>query len=260
LFEFYRMRNQSLLRCLVLLCSCGLLADESHQHLDRGEKLGTVSFFISCKPATHKPFERGIALMHSFWYDEAEKQFKALEDEDPSCAMAYWGEAMGLVLQLVSRPEEPDLKRGSELVQRAQATGAKTQRERDYINALALFYRDYLKVDYEERIKAYSGAMERVWQQYPEDQPAAVFYALSLLRWALDHDPLANPKKAIAILNRVFEENPDDPGAAHYVKATAYQAAAEKLRQRAKCPARTLEREPPIAEELTTQSKLIGIG
>jgi tetratricopeptide (TPR) repeat protein len=212
------MRNQSLLLCPVLpLCSCGLLADESHQHLDRGEKLGTLSFPISCMPATHKPFERGIALVHSFCYDEAEKQFKAIEDEDPSCAMAYWGEAMGLVRQLVSLPEEPDLKRGSELVQRAQATGAKTQRERDYINALALFYRDYLKVDYEERIKAYSRAMERVCRQYPEDQQAAVFYALSLLTWAVDHDPLANPKKAIAILNRVFEENPDDPGAAHYL-------------------------------------------
>ena len=96
---------------------------------------------------------------------------------------------MGLVRQLVNRPEESDLKRGSELVQRAQAAGAKTQRERDYINALALFYLHYDKVDYEERMKAYSRAMDRVCQQYPEDQQAAVFYALSLLTWAVDHDP-----------------------------------------------------------------------
>ena len=212
------MRKRSFLMCLVLsLCSCGLLAEESHPPLDGGEKLGTLSFPNSCLPATQKPLERGIALLHSLWYEEAEKQFKTLEDEDPSCAMAYWGEAMGLVRQLVNRPEESDLKRGSELVQRAQTTSAKTQRERDYINALALFYRDYDKVDYEERIKAYSRAMEKVYQQYPEDQQAAVFYALSLLTWAVDDDPLANPKKAIAILTRVFEENPDDPGAVHYL-------------------------------------------
>src|SRR5579864_1490804 len=217
--EYYRMKNQLLLLCLVLpLCAHRLLADEGDQHFDRSEKLGTVSFPVSCAPATQKPFERGVALMHSFWYDEAEKQFKALEHEDPSCAMAYWGEAMSLLRQLVSRPEEPDLKRGLELIQRAQAMGgAKTQRERVYIDALVFFYRDWDKLDYEKRVEAYSRAMESVYEQYPKDQQAAVFFALSLLAWSVDRDPLANPRKAIAILNQVFEENPDDPGAAHYL-------------------------------------------
>ena len=155
--------------------------------------------------------------MHSFWYDEAEKQFRALENDYPSCAIAYWGEALSLLRQLVSRPEEPDLKRGLELVQRAQAIRAKTQRERDYIDALAFFYRDYDKVDYQNRIEAYSRAMDEMYQQYPNDLQAAVFYALSLLTWQVDHDPLANSKKAILILARVFEQDPDDPGAAHYL-------------------------------------------
>jgi hypothetical protein len=119
--------------------------------------------------------------MHSFWYDEPEKQFKALEHEDPTCAMAYWGEAISLLRQLVNRPEEPDLKRGSELTHRAQAMGAKIQRERDYIDALVFFYRDYDKVDYEKRVEAYSRAMKRVHEQHPKDQQVAVFYALSLL-------------------------------------------------------------------------------
>jgi hypothetical protein len=92
--------------------------------------------------------------MHSFWYDESEKQFKALEHEDPSCAMAYWVEAMGLLRQLVNRPEEPDLKRGLEFD--PEDRSAKTQRERDYIDAPVLFYRDYDKVDYEKRVEAYS--------------------------------------------------------------------------------------------------------
>lgn len=212
------MKNHPLVLCLILtVCSRGLPADEGHQHLHQSETLGTVSFPISCAPVTQKPFERGVALMHSFWYDEAEKQFKTLEEKDPNCAIVYWGEAMSLLRQLVSRPEEPDLKRGWELIQRAQAMGAKTGRERDYIDALAFFYRDYDKVDYEKRVEAYSRAMDGVYQRYPKDEQAAVFYALSLLSWSVDRDPLANPKKAIAILEQVFKANPNDPGAAHYL-------------------------------------------
>ena len=194
--EYCCRKNQLLLLCLVLpLCAHRLLADDGDPHFDWSETLGTVSSPISCAPATQKPFERGVALMHSFWYDESEKQFKALEHEDPSCAMAYWGEAMGLLRQLVNRPEEPDLKRGLELTQRTEAMGAKTQWERDYIDALVLFYRDYDKLDYEKRVEAYSRAIARVYEQYPKDQQAAVFYALSLLTWSVDRDPLANPKK-----------------------------------------------------------------
>ena len=160
--EYCCRKNQLLLLCLVLpLCAHRLLADDGDPHFDWSEKLGTVSSPISCAPATQKPFERGVALMHSFWYDESEKQFKALEHEDPSCAMAYWGEAMGLLRQLVNRPEEPDLKRGLELTQRTEAMGAKTQWERDYIDALVLFYRDYDKLDYEKRVEAYSRESDR---------------------------------------------------------------------------------------------------
>jgi hypothetical protein len=97
-----------------------------------------------------------------------------------------------------------------------EAESAKTQGEHDYIEALAFFYRDYDKVDNEKPIESYSRAMERVYQQYPRDQQATVFYAPSLLAWDVDHAHLANPKKAIAILNQVLEENPDDPGATHY--------------------------------------------
>jgi tetratricopeptide (TPR) repeat protein len=207
-----------LLTLLLVSCACPLQAADDHHHpFDRSQKLGTVSFTISCAIAVQQPFERGVALMHSFWYDEAERQFKDLENQDPGCAMTYWGEAMSLLRQLVSRPEEADLKRGLELVQKARAMGAKTPRERDYVGALALFYRDYDKVDYEKRIEAYSQAMEKVYKRYPKDQQAAVFFALSLLTWDVDQDPLANPKKAIAILNHVFSENPNDPGAAHYL-------------------------------------------
>ncbi len=147
-----------------------------------------------------------------------DKQFQQVADQDPQCAIAYWGEAMSLFHQLWSRPEESDLKEGWDLIRKGQAIGAKTQRERDYIDALAFFYRDYDKLDHGQRCMAYSQAMEKVYHSYPNDNEAAVFYALSLLTWAPDaNTALDNAKKAIAILNPLFAADPNDPGVAHYL-------------------------------------------
>ena len=96
---------------LIFLVS-GLRAEDAHRHLDSNQKLGTVSFPTSCASSVQKPFERGVALLHSFWYDEADKQFQQVANQDPQCAIAYWGEAMSLFHQLWSRPEESDLKQG----------------------------------------------------------------------------------------------------------------------------------------------------
>src|SRR5204863_6138415 len=96
---------------------------ESHHHAEPVEKLGKVSFPISCAPGVQAPFERGVALLHSFWYDEAGKQFKEIAGKDPTCAMAYWGEAMSFYHELWDRPDEAHLKRGWELVQKGEATG-----------------------------------------------------------------------------------------------------------------------------------------
>jgi tetratricopeptide (TPR) repeat protein len=195
----------------------GLCAEDHHQAVPN-QKLGTVSFSTSCASSVQKPFERGVALLHSFWYDEAYKQFQQVADQDPQCAIAYWGEAMSLFHQLWSRPEESALKEGWDLIRKGQAIGAKTQRERDYIDALAFFYRDYDKLDHEQRCMAYSQAMEKVYHSYPNDNEAAVFYALSLLTWAPDaNTALNNAKNAIAILNPLFASDPDDPGVAHYL-------------------------------------------
>jgi tetratricopeptide (TPR) repeat protein len=202
---------------LIFLVS-SLYAEDSHHHLDPNQKLGTVSFPTSCASSVQKPFERGVALLHSFWYDEAYKQFQQLARQDPQCAIAYWGQAMSLFHQLWSRPEESDLKEGWDLIREGQAIGAKTQRERDYIDALAFFYRGYDKLDHQQRCASYSHAMEEVYQSYPKDQEAAVFYALSLLTWAPDaNTALDNAKKSIAILNPLFAADPNDPGVAHYL-------------------------------------------
>jgi tetratricopeptide (TPR) repeat protein len=193
-------------------------ADEGHPHDHATEKLGTISFPTSCTAAVQKTFERGVALLHSFWFDEAYKQFQSVAAQDPQCAIAYWGEAMSLFRQLWGRPEESDLRNGWMLIQKGQVIGAKTPRERDYIDAVAIFYRDYGKLDHEQRSMAYSQAMQKVYERYPNDHEAAVFYALSLLTWAPDaNTALDNAKKAIAILNPLFAADPNDPGVAHYL-------------------------------------------
>jgi tetratricopeptide (TPR) repeat protein len=165
---------------LLLLSSCMLCAQGQHQ-AGPPEKLGTVSFPISCAPESQKPFERGTALLHSFEYEEADQQFQQIAASDPKCAMAYWGQAMSLYHQLWGRPDKPDLLRGRELVQRAEQAKAKTQRERDYIGAIGAFYRDSDTKDHDVRAKAYSEAMGKLYHRYPKDHEAGAFYALSIL-------------------------------------------------------------------------------
>ncbi len=217
------MKFRSLFFCFVLLfSSCCLWADDEHHHAagDKmgSEKLGTVSFPTSCSADVQKSFERGVALLYSFEYDDSGNQFKQVAAKDPQCAMAYWGQAMSLYHQLWSRPSKDDLKRGGQLIEKAQSLQPRTKRERDYIDALASFYHDPETTPHHQRVEAYSSAMSGVYQRNPQDREAAVFYALSLLAMGDAHDPqLINAHKAVAILNRLFEQQPDHPGIAHYI-------------------------------------------
>lgn len=213
------MKTRSLLLGTTLLLSslCLLGDDHDHHHLDLNEKLGSVSFPTSCAASVQKSFERGVALLHSFEYEVAGNQFDEIAQQDPQCAMAYWGQAISLYHQLWSRPAPEDSKRGWELVQKAQAIGARTQRERDYIGALAAFYRDYAAEDHEKYSIAYAEGMKKVYQHYPKDHEAAVFYALSLLASSNDKTGEKNTRKAISILNQLFELEPEHPGIAHYL-------------------------------------------
>lgn len=194
-------------------------ADDGHDHHhDAGEKLGTVSFPTSCAPGEQKSFERALALLHSFEYEEAENQFKEVAAKDPHCAMAYWGQAMSLFHGLWSRPSKDDLKQGNDLLGKARAIKTTTARERDYIEALGAFYRDPDKLDHKQRANAYAEAMSGVYERNPNDHEAGIFYALSLLSSGPDRDPnLTNARKAIAILDKLYDEQPDHPGIAHYI-------------------------------------------
>jgi len=158
----------------------------------------------------------GLALLHSFQYDEAEKAFSDAARGD-SCALAYWGEAMALYHQLWDFPNAETLDEGQRDIGRAQKLGTKDGREQEYIAAAAAFFRQG-GLSPTARVSAYSVAMKKLYDDHPEDNEAGELYALSLLSLAqMGRQDLANRSKAIAILNPIFAKYPDNPGAAHYL-------------------------------------------
>ena len=183
------------------------------------EKLGKAPFPVSCSATAQEQFDRAVALLHSFSLDEAAKAFTAIARADPGCAMAHWGTAMTLFGNPFTWPlSGKALPDGWAAVEKAKAAQAKTQRERDYIGAVEAFYKDWDKVDHRARALAYVKAMEELAQRYPEDTEASVFYALALDVTALPTDKTyANQLKAARILEKVFAEQPDHPGVAHYL-------------------------------------------
>jgi len=212
------MRRSLLIGTVVMLASCLVHAQEHRHSSVATENLGKVSFAISCSGGAQSEFEQGVALLHSFWYEEAAKRFQQIAAREPACAMAYWGQAMSIYRPLWVRLTETDLQRGSELMHKAETAAAKTPRERDYIAALITLYHADDKLVYHERMVAYCQAMQTVHQKHPEDHEAGVFYALALLASAPDNDAtLKNPREAIALLDEIFKEEPNHPGAAHYL-------------------------------------------
>jgi hypothetical protein len=186
---------------------------------DTGAKIvEEVDFPTSCSPAVQQAFRHAAWTLHSFWYAEALKEFTAVTEAEAGCAIGYWGIAMSHWYPLWYPPSPTALQAGSEAVAKATAAQTKTERETDYIAAIAAFYRDSDKLDHRTRAVAYEKAMEQVYQRWPEDREAAVFYALALNATALPTDKTyANQKKAAEILNKVWKEEPNHPGVVHYL-------------------------------------------
>ena len=179
------------------------------------ERLGTVSFPVSCAPSQEAAFNRGVALLHDFWYEEAQRQFEQILKADPSCSMAHWGIGMSIYHQIWNRPGEAVMAQGWSELQ--QATSATTSREREYVAALMTFYEPGTP-KYLERVDRYSAAMGALHDHYPEDVDAAAFYALALLAdVAPDDTSRTKEHKALALLTPLFEAYPDHPGLAHYI-------------------------------------------
>ncbi|HKD08564.1 MAG TPA: tetratricopeptide repeat protein [Bryobacteraceae bacterium] len=179
------------------------------------ERLGAVAFATSCTTSQQAAINRGIALVHDFWYEESQRQFEQILKADPACAIAHWGIAMSLYHQIWNRPGDAVMTQGWSELQKA--TGAATQREKEYIAALAVFYKPG-PLKYQQRVDLYSAAMRDLYAHYPEDIDAAAFFALSLLAdVAPDDTSLSKARQALALLTPLFEKYPDHPGLAHYI-------------------------------------------
>ena len=195
-----------------------LLATANHSSEITSEQLGHVDFPNSCQPEAQPALLKGVALLHSFQYHESASAFKAATDLDTNCAIAHWGAAMALYHQLWDFPGHRTLKQGLASVEEAQKLGAASPRERGYIAAAAAFYQDDAKLSHVQRTTAYSDALAQLHSQSPADVEASAFYALSLVALADENvDDMANRKKAMAILEPLFKQHPDNPGVAHYL-------------------------------------------
>jgi tetratricopeptide (TPR) repeat protein len=182
-----------------------------------GERLGRVDFAVSCSPAVRAQFNRGVALQHDFWYTEAQPQFERIANADPGCAMAHWGIAMSVYHEIWNRPTDATMALGWSEIQAAKKHPAATAREREYIDALAVFYRPDAR-DYLQRAADYAAAMGALYRRHPDDVDAGAFYALALLGAQSPSDSsLTANRDAMAVLAPLFKRFPDHPGVVHYI-------------------------------------------
>jgi tetratricopeptide (TPR) repeat protein len=217
---------------LLILAAAVAAAQEDHsRHEHPVAGLGTVNFPTSCNESSQEWISRGAALLHSFGYEEARVAFHEAAKADPSCGMAYWGVARTWYHPIWAPPSAEELKQGADAIQRALAISAKTDRERDYIDALAVFYKDWQTTDHASRVKAYEQALAKVSERHPDDDEAAIFHALQLV--AIGYlDPTDKTytwqKKGDEILDGVLPRHPNHPGVAHYIiHSVDYPSIAE---------------------------------
>ena len=194
--------------------------------LNRGELLlcgdpnfGEVSFSLSCRYDLRETFDLGLTLIHSFEYAEAEKAFVSILDKDSECLMAYWGAAMSILNHPLSFKQNPkSLKRGEELLRVANTLTPNNEKEKDYIDAVSIYFKDWQNLDTQTRKLNYERKMEELYRKYPDDVETAVFYSLSMLATAdLNDKTYSKQKKSGKILENLFEKYPNHPGIAHYI-------------------------------------------
>ena len=243
------MLRVPLLAIAVVILSWGVQTNTApqHEHPAASEKLGTVSFTISCTPTAQVHFNRALALLHSFEFQRALDGFGATLQADPACGMAEWGIALsrwGNPFAIAERPAAV-LQQGRSAIERAGSIGLKSPRERAYVDAVARLYAGEATTPRSARLAGYRDAMAAVSAAYPADREASIFYALALAAAAAPTDKtFADQRKAGAILERLIARQPDHPGLAHYI-IHAYDAPP--LAERALSAARRYARIAPSA-------------
>lgn len=219
----------------LILCSCSgkktqvqFKSELEDLNLQRGDitlcgsgadQFGTVAFSLSCAEKVRPDFNLATALLHSFEYTEAEKVFAKVIDEDPDCIMAYWGAAMCNFHPLWAPPNQDELQKGAKIIALARSINRdKSSRESDYLEAIATIYDQWSTLDHRTRVLKFEEASGKIFEKYPDDKEAGIFYALSLDAAADPTDKtFTNQKKAGDILNAIFVSEPNHPGIAHYI-------------------------------------------
>ncbi|HYJ80274.1 MAG TPA: tetratricopeptide repeat protein [Longimicrobiaceae bacterium] len=215
-------RHPHLLCTALAACALSLpAAAQDHQHSGDPERLGGVTFPSSCSAAAQPLVQRGVAMLHSFWFDQAQRTFEQAAAADSGCAMAHWGVAMTQLGNPFTAVDPPPARRATALGHAraavASARGA-TPREQGFAEAALALYQDHETVGYRARMQAHEAAMLRLRDAQPADPEAAIFYARAVIANAPPSDlTFARQKVASAILDSLFRAHPDHPGLAHYI-------------------------------------------
>jgi tetratricopeptide (TPR) repeat protein len=202
---------------LVLLLAFAVPGASLAQH--EHDQLGSVRFPTSCSPQAQSELERGVAMLHSYWFNYAGKTFRAVLEQDPGCVIAYWGLALDLLGNTLSAaPSRQAAAEAWALLEQARALPVKTDREREWLDAIRAYFRDHDRVAVDVRLLAYSKAMRTLAERYPDDFEAQVFYALSLQAAAPKTDlSYSNQLKSAEMLEKLYAQNPQHPGITHYL-------------------------------------------
>ncbi len=212
------LRNRVKLAALVATALALSPLPSARAQEDQNAQFGAVHFETSCNDTAQRRFDRAMRYQHSFWYVPAREVFEEAAQADPACGIAYWGEALSLLSNPHGPIPAPNLAPGLAAIQKAKAAGAKTERERDYIEALANMYVDYDKLDHRARIGKYLKAMEALAAKYSSDDEAQIFYAITLNTSASPQDKTyAQQLKGAGILEPMWKRLPQHPGIAHYL-------------------------------------------
>lgn len=211
--------TRSIRTLAALVVAVPLAAQAPGEHNGHAQQLGRVRFATSCRGAAGTEVERGVAYLHSFWYEKAAETFTAAAARDSGCAMAFWGQAMSLLHPLWTPPSSVDARAALGAIDRGLAR-ATTTRERGYLDAIRAYYADYDRTDSKARLVRYALAMDGVRRRSPSDTEAAIFYALALIAVGQANatdTTFTYQKRADSILEPLFRREPRHPGLAHYL-------------------------------------------
>jgi tetratricopeptide (TPR) repeat protein len=202
----------------ILICAMTPVCYGQQSKPDPATGFGQVHLQISCQPEAQAQFDQALAMLHTFSFPEATKTFAAVAQQDPDCGMAYWGLAASAVGSLYGGRPGPQASQGEQAAEKAALVGAKTPRERGYIAAIGVFYKDSKSLSYEARVRAYATALQRLHQEYPDDHEAEIFYAYALSALGSPTDQTFKYEmQGAEILEKLRGQIPNHPGVLHYL-------------------------------------------